>query len=201
MEAPYTHNRDPFDYGVPIREESIGELQDAVSQYLPVFFKRAYRYVGNPHDAEDAVQDALLSAWKHLDQFKGTAKMTTWLTSIVTNSALGKLRRKPRHPHISVDERIGHEKELCVSDILADTRSNPEIECIRSELHGHIMESLTKLSAAQRQVIQMRDLEGLTTSEVAKTLGLSEVAVKAQVSRARSKLRQLTPGSRQEKFV
>jgi L-glyceraldehyde 3-phosphate reductase len=56
--------------------------------------------VGDPHDAEDAVQDALLSAYKHLDQFKRTAKMTTWLTSIVTNSALSQLRRRPRHPHI-----------------------------------------------------------------------------------------------------
>jgi RNA polymerase sigma-70 factor (ECF subfamily) len=201
MEAPHTHNREPFDHSVQIREESVEGLQDAVSRHLPVFFKRAYRYVGNPHDAEDAVQDALLSAYKHLDQFKGTAKMTTWLTSIVTNSALGQLRRRPRHPHISVDERIGHEQDLCVSDILADTRSSPESECIRSELHGRIVESLTKLSPSMRKVIQMRDLDGLTTSEVAKTLGLSEGTVKAQVSRARSKLRQLVPGSRQEKFA
>jgi RNA polymerase sigma-70 factor (ECF subfamily) len=53
----------------------------------------AYRYVGGPHDAEDAVQDSLLSEHKHLDQFKATAKMTTWLTAIVTNSALTKLRK------------------------------------------------------------------------------------------------------------
>ena len=196
MEAPHVHNRDPFDHAVSIREESLTELQDTVSRHLPVFFKRAYRYVGNPHDAEDAVQDALLSAWKHLDQFKGTAKMTTWLTTIVTNSALTQLRRRPRHPHISVDERVGHEQEPSISETLADTRSNAESECIRSELHGHIMESLRKLSPAMREVIQMRDLDGLTTSEVAKSLGLSEGTVKSQVSRARSKLRQIIPGSR-----
>src|ERR1700684_2972770 len=82
-------------------ERSMEEFQDAVSQHLPMLHKRAYRYLGNSHDAEDAVQDALLSAYKHLDQFKGNARMTTWLTSIVTNSALTKLRRRRQRPHFS----------------------------------------------------------------------------------------------------
>jgi Sigma-70 region 2 len=84
-----------------ICEQHATQLQDAVSRYLPALYRRAYRYVEDPHDAEDAVQDALLSAYKHLDQFKGTAKMTTWLTTIVTNSALTQLRRRSRHPHAS----------------------------------------------------------------------------------------------------
>ncbi len=201
MEARLTHNRDQYDPVVQFREESLGELQDAVSRSLSIFYKRAYRYVGDPHDAEDAVQDALLSACKHLDQFKGTAKMTTWLTSIVKNSALTQLRRRPRHPHISVDEGIGHDQDHCVSDTLADIRPNPEGECIRSELHGHILQVLTELSPAMRRVIQMRDLDGLTTSEVANILGLSEGTVKSQVSRARSKLRQLMHGIKKEKFA
>src|SRR6202789_4716494 len=87
-------------------ERNMGELQDAVARCLPLFYRRAYRYLGNSHDAEDAVQDALLSAYKHLDQFQGSAKMTTWLTSIVTNSALTQLRRRPRHSHTSLDEPL-----------------------------------------------------------------------------------------------
>ena len=81
METRPSHVRDEHHPAVQIREESIGELQDAVSRNLSSFFKRAYRYVGDPHDAEDAMQDALLSAYKHLDQFKGTARMTTCLPS------------------------------------------------------------------------------------------------------------------------
>ena len=103
METRPSHVRDEHHPAVQIREESIGELQDAVSRNLSSFFKRAYRYVGDPHDAEDAMQDALLSAYKHLDQFKGTARMTTWLTSIASNGELAQrvrcsLKSKPEIP-------------------------------------------------------------------------------------------------------
>ncbi len=80
---------------VHIREKQTRELQDVLSRHLPLFYGRAYRHLGNAADAEDAVQDALLSAYKHLDQFKGQAQMSTWLTAIVTNCARMYLRRRP----------------------------------------------------------------------------------------------------------
>jgi len=167
------------------------QFQDAVSRYLPSLYRRAYRFVGDPHDAEDAVQDALLSAYKHLDQFKGRAKMTTWLTSIVTNCALTQLRRRPRHPHVSLHERLDEEQDYCVSDRLADAKPSPETECIGSELHAYLMQSMAELSPSLRRVIQLRGLEGMTTGEAADILGVSHGTVKAQVSRARSKLKRL----------
>ena len=170
-------------------ERNSEQLQDAVSRYLPLFHRRAYRYLGNSHDAEDAVQDALLSAYKHLDQFKGSAKMTTWLTSIVTNSALTKLRRKPRQPHFSLDEPSAQDQNHCVSDRLVDVRPSPEDECAMSELHGHLMRFVGELSPTLRKAIQLRDFDGLTTSEAADILGVPEGTVKAQVSRARSQLK------------
>jgi RNA polymerase sigma-70 factor (ECF subfamily) len=88
MQALRSHTERERDSVPQIRELASTKLHDAVSQYLPAFYRRAFRYVGDPHDAEDAVQDALLSACRHLNQFKGTAKMTTWLTATVTNSAL-----------------------------------------------------------------------------------------------------------------
>jgi RNA polymerase sigma-70 factor (ECF subfamily) len=194
MEARQSHIRSEHDLAVQIREENLRELQDAVSRNLSFFYKRAFRYVGDPHDAEDAVQDALLSAYRHLDQFKGTAKMTTWLTTIVTNSALTQLRKRPRYPHISVDERIGPEQDRCVSDTLADSKPNPESEYIRSEMHGHFLQFVTELSPSLRKAIELRDLDELTTSEAASILGVAEGTVKAQVSRARSKLKQLLRG-------
>jgi RNA polymerase sigma-70 factor (ECF subfamily) len=191
MQAQQSQIEDEQSQAVRIREDSTGELQDVVSRYLPSFYRRAYRYVGDPHDAEDAVQDALLSAYKHLHQFKGKAKMTTWLTSIVTNSALTQLRRRPRQPHLSLDERLDEEQDYCVSDRLADVRPSPEGECIKSELHGYLMHFVTELSPSLRKAIQLRDLDGLTTSEAAQILGVPEGTVKARVSRARSKLKQL----------
>jgi RNA polymerase sigma-70 factor, ECF subfamily len=134
QERTVVHGRSSSTAAVQILQAEFGELQEAVSRYLPALYRRAYRYVGDAHDAEDAVQDALLSAYKHLDQFKATAKMTTWLTTIVTNSALSQLRRRPRQPQVSLDERSGEDQDYCLSDKLTDARPSPEGECIRSEM-------------------------------------------------------------------
>lgn len=175
-----------------VREHDLGRLQDVVSRHLPSFYRVAYRYVGDPHDAEDVVQDALLSACRHLDQFKGKAKLTTWLTSIVANSALTNLRkRRRRHLHISLDERLADEQDFCVSDILADVRPSPEDENLQSELLGRLMQFVTELSPSLRTAIQLRDFDGLNTNEIAHVLGLPHGTVKSQVSRARSTLKQL----------
>src|SRR5438309_3058582 len=117
--------------------ESAGqEMEDVLSRRLPSFYRSAYRFLGNAADAEDAVQDALLSAYKHLDQFRGQAKMSTWLTAIVSNSARMQLRRLPRKIHISLDEPIGEDQEYSMSEQLADRGPSPEDECRNSELHA-----------------------------------------------------------------
>lgn len=174
-----------------ILEQDTGKLEEAVSRYMPVLYRTAYRYVGDPHDAEDAVQDALLSAFKHLGQFKGNARMTTWLTSIVTNSALTKLRRRPRHPHFSLDEQMADEGGYFLSDTLADTTPGPESQCIKSEMHRNLMQSVKELAPLLRKAVQLHDLDGLPTKEVANILGVPDGTVKARVSRGRSKLKQL----------
>jgi RNA polymerase sigma-70 factor (ECF subfamily) len=191
MEMRLEHIRGEDNPILPTHESRIEELEDAVSRNLPVLYRRAYRYMGDPHDAEDAVQDAFLSAFRHLNQFKGTAKMTTWLTSIVTNSALTQLRRRPHHAHLSIEEEIGDQRDHSIADVLRDRRPTPEAECIESDLRTHLTQLVTELSPALRRVIQLRDLDGLTTSEAARLLGLSNTTVKAQVSRARSKLKRL----------
>jgi RNA polymerase sigma-70 factor, ECF subfamily len=176
---------------VRTHEKETQEMQDILSRCLPSFYRRAYRYLGNSADAEDAVQDALLAAYAHLDQFKGQSKMSTWLTTIVTNSALTQLRRRPRQMHTSLDEQIGEEPGYSASELLADRRPSPEDECIKSDLYGHLMHFLKELPPASRYAFQLRDLDGLTTSEAAQILGVADVTVKAHVSRARAKLRRL----------
>src|SRR5580700_6077919 len=93
------------------------EMAAALSRNLSSFHRRALRYLGNVADAEDAVQDALLSAYKHLDQFRGQAKMSTWLMAIVINSARVHLRKRPRQAHISLDEDLGPEN-VALSELL-----------------------------------------------------------------------------------
>src|SRR3981189_1133741 len=128
-----------------IVEKETLEMQAFPPCCLPAFYRRAYPCLGNAGDAEDAVQDALLSACRHLGQFKGQAKMSTWLTTIVINSALTQLRRRPRHVHTSLDEPLGEEPGYCVSERLADQRPSPEDECIKSDLYEHLMQFVEEL--------------------------------------------------------
>lgn len=179
--------------GLAIRpgEEQILEFHDVLSRQMPSFHRRAFRYLGNPADAEDAVQDALLSAYKHLDQFRGQAQISTWLTTIVTNSALMQLRRRPRVANVSLDEPIGEDQEYTVSDVLAHHGPTPEDECQSSELSARLRELLPQLSAPLRKTFELRELQGLTTSETARHLGVADGTVKAQLARARAKLTKL----------
>jgi RNA polymerase sigma factor (sigma-70 family) len=82
----------------------IREMDVLLLRYGPRFYRSAFRSLGNAADAEDAVQDAMLSAYKHLSQFRRQARISTWLTAIVINSARIQLRRRLRQPHISLDE-------------------------------------------------------------------------------------------------
>jgi RNA polymerase sigma-70 factor, ECF subfamily len=173
---------------IPGPEKEARELQDVFSRYLPLLHRTAHRYLGNPSDAEDAVQDALLSAYKHLDQFRGQAQMSTWLVAIVTNCARMQLRRRPRQIHVSLNEQFGDEQGYTLSDRLADSGPSPEEEYRRAELHDRLLQFAEELSPPLRKAFQLRDLDGLTTSEAAESLGLVEGTVKAQLARARAKL-------------
>ena len=175
---------------VCIFEKEIQEMQDVLARSMPSFYRRAYRYLGNSADAEDAVQDALLSACRHLGQFKGQSKMSTWLTTIVINAALTKLRRRRGQIHIPLDERLGDEEQgSSLSERLADGKPSPEVEYIKWEMLAHITQYVTELPPSLRRAFQLRELDGKTISEAAHILGVSHVTVKAQVSRARAKLR------------
>jgi RNA polymerase sigma-70 factor (ECF subfamily) len=174
-----------------IRGNGVRELQDVLSRYRPRFYRRACRQLGNEADAEDAVQEAMLAAYVHLDQFKGQAQMSTWLTSIVTNCARMQLRRRPRQPHVSLDEPSGEDREYCLSDRLADSGLNPEDECRNSELRRRLLRSVAQLAPSLRRAFELRDLDGHTVREAAHTLGVAEGTVKAQLSRARATLTRL----------
>jgi RNA polymerase sigma-70 factor (ECF subfamily) len=172
-------------------EEQSRELQDAVLRSMSSFRRNAFRYLSNVADAEDAVQDALLSAYKHIDQFRGQAQMSTWLTAIVANCSRMQLRKRPRAIHLSLDEPVGDEQEYSLSEMLADNSPSPEEQFRQSELRSYLLHFVEQLSPALQTAYQMRELEGLSISETAQILGLAEGTVKAQLARARAKLTKL----------
>jgi RNA polymerase sigma-70 factor (ECF subfamily) len=101
------------------------------------------------------------------------------------------LRRRPRCEQLSLDERFGDEETYSLADRLAGQGPSPEDESRFSELHRNILRFMAHLSPPLRNAFQLRELDGLSTSEAAQVLGVAQGTVKAQLARARAKLRKL----------
>ena len=172
-------------------EGAAQQLKQILASGLPPLYKVAYRILGNAADAEDALQDALLAAYTHLDQFRGQAQISTWVTTIVLNCARLQLRRRPRHIHMSIDESSEELQPVSVSERLADNRPNPEDQCRESELRERLTHFHQQLSPTLRRTFQLRDVEGLSIRETAQILGVPRGTVKAQSARARKRLKEL----------
>jgi len=171
----------------PVVSETFGHI---LSSGLPSLYRGAYRLLGNAADAEDAVQDALLAAYTHLDQFRGHSKMSTWLVAIVHNAARMQLRRRLRHIHVPLDEPIGEVEEFSALQRLADRRPSPEDDYRSTELSRRLTHFQSQLTPTLRNTFQLRDIDGLSIREVARILGVPLGTVKARSARARKKLRQ-----------
>jgi RNA polymerase sigma-70 factor (ECF subfamily) len=167
------------------------EIDDALLRYWPSFYRTAFRYLGNAADAEDAVQDALLLAYKHLSQFRREARISTWVMTIVTNSARMQLRRRPRQPHVPLDQQHPEQADNSLWERLPDRGPSPEEESRKAELVRYVLQLVRQLSPTLRRTFQLRHLDGLSIRETADALGVAEGTVKAQLARARAKLRLL----------
>jgi RNA polymerase sigma-70 factor, ECF subfamily len=167
------------------------QLELIMTSGLPPLYRRAYRILGNTADAEDAVQDALLAAYTHLDQFRGQSQISTWLMAIVLNCARLQLRRRAKRVQVSLDESTGGPESVSVSERLADRRPNPEDEYRESELSTRLTHLHSQLSPTLRRTFLLRDVDGLSIREAARILGVPTGTVKAQSARARKRLKEL----------
>lgn len=165
------------------------ELEFLVAHDLSRFYWKAYQWLGNPHDAEDAVQDALLSAYQHLSDFQGRSRLSTWLTSIVINSARLQLRRK-RLSKAFVDPQFYIEDDLIrLAETMPDDRPGPHEIAADAEMRDMIGELIQHLSPPLRKTLLLYYVNGMTLSEVAGVLDIPVGTVKARISRAKSRLK------------
>ena len=174
-----------------VEKRAARQFEQILTNSLTPLYRRAHCILGNSADAEDAVQDALLAAYTHLNQFKGQAQISTWLTTIVLNCARMQLRRRPRHVYVSLEESSAELQPLSISDRLSDHRPNPEDESIKFEISDRLNHLHRQLSPTLRTAFQLRDIEGLSVRETARILGVPTGTVKAQSSRARKRLKEL----------
>jgi RNA polymerase sigma-70 factor (ECF subfamily) len=142
---------------------------------------RAVRSILRDEDeAEDAMQQAYLSAFVHLRDFAGGARFSTWLTRIALNEALGRLRR--HRPLVALDV-VREEPSMP-----PDPPPTPEGDAARRELGALLERAIDGLPEIYRTVVMLRDVEGMSTGEAADALGIAEEAVKTRLHRARAML-------------
>lgn len=155
-------------------------------RYNQRLYRAALAILGNEGEAEDVLQDAYVRAYQHLRQFAGRAQFSTWLTRIAVHEALA--RAKKRNRAVSLDEPITPGGDPLMSTFAATT-PNPEQQVSQAEL-GHVLETaILAIPEKYRAVLMLRDVENMSTAEVANTLGLTEENVKVRLHRARALVR------------
>jgi RNA polymerase sigma-70 factor, ECF subfamily len=150
-------------------------------------YQTALRVLGNPEDAEEALQEGLLSAYRNLPRFERRSQFSTWLTRIVINAALMRRRSKRSRPAVSLDDIVA-EGALPLAERFADESPNPEQLYAGTELFERVSKKLGEISPLLRSAFWLREIEGLSAEEAAQVLGVSRNTLKARLWRARQEL-------------
>ena len=149
-------------------------------------YNLALKMVGNPDDAFDITQDAFLRAYNSLSGFHGDSKLSVWLYRLTSNICIDFLRKKKRRNEISLTVQDDDEEDQLLQ--IPDERFSPETEVERAEQREAIRTGLMQLPENDRQILVLRELNGLSYEEIAETLDLELGTVKSKLFRARKKL-------------
>ena len=141
----------------------------------------AIRVMRRPEDAADALQDAMISAFRRAGDFRGDAAVTTWLHRIVLNACFDRLRRIAARPSEALPDDIDRSIDFAAND-------DPEAAAISAELADEVTEALGRIGADQRAALVLVDLEGYSMDQAARILGCAPGTVKSRCSRGRAKL-------------
>ena len=156
-----------------------------VRSYQRLAYNVAYRVLGDGECAADATQDAFLSAYRAIGQFRG-GSFKAWILRIVTNECYDQLRKRQRRPEDSLDDLL---VEPDHSPTLTDGHELPEDYALRQELGGAIQKGLMMLPAEQRTVVVLADIQGYSYDEIAKIMNVAVGTVKSRLNRGRMRLR------------
>jgi RNA polymerase sigma-70 factor (ECF subfamily) len=155
---------------------------EIVDRYKTRLMRLAQSVVHNEDDAFDVLQEALIKAYRGLESFRGTSAVYTWLYRIVMNQAIDFVRRRPSVPIESTSDMLRE---------LPDTRgmAEPDKEALNSELRETIFAAIDELPRKHREVILLREVEGLSYKEIAEVVGCNEGTVMSRIYYARERLR------------
>lgn len=160
-------------------------FEELVRTYEKKVYHLALRMCGNQEDAYEVAQEAFLSAWRGMKFFRGDSSFSTWLYRLTSNAAIDFMRRERRQ---NAPENLSLDDEETYAEP-ADTAPSPHQQAEKAELRQALIDGLRTLSAEHRQVLLLRELQGLTYEEIAQSLELDLGTVKSRIARAREKLR------------
>jgi len=158
------------------------EFEQVVAEYADRLYSIALRITASPPDAEDAVQEAFVSAYHHLGDYRGEAKPATWLYRITVNAALRRVRARPPHEYLDILTET--------SEPLDDWATRVRDPALAAELRDQLERALQELASDLRAAVILRDVECLSAREAAAALDIGEAALKSRLHRARVLLRQ-----------
>ena len=147
-------------------------------------YRAARAIIKDEREAEDVMQQAYVNAYAHLRQFDGRAKFSTWLTKIAVYEAIARARRQRRYQPLDADDLTTLETFMPAS-----SAPDPERQAFARELGALLEAAVDRLPDGSREAFMLREVEGLSTSETAEVLGVTDDVVKTRLSRARAALR------------
>jgi len=153
-------------------------------------FRVARAILKDDAEAEDALQDAYLDAYRHMDDFRGDAQLSTWLTRIVVNQSLMRLRRQKRERVIVPFDRGERQDQGQEVDVPDEKAEPPSSAAMRAEVRRLLEQRIDQLPVAFRTVFVMREVEDMTVEETADCLGIPPATVRTRLFRARALLRE-----------
>ena len=161
-------------------------FETLVLEYEKNLYNIALRMTGNSEDAADMTQEAFIKAYNSLQSFRGDSKFSVWLYRIVSNVCLDFLRSKNRRPTVSlsVEDDDGEDAQLDV----ADESQSPELLLDRKLTRDSVRRGLDSLPPDYRQILLLREIQGLSYDEIAQALSLEVGTVKSRIFRARKRL-------------
>ncbi len=165
-------------------------FNEIVRLYHPALFRLANRLLRNADDAQEVVQESFLAAYEGMAKFKGQSQLRTWLMSITYNKAVDRLKKVIRDNwYIAGDlEKADLWENVDSVTKFTDWRGNPEQNFETAEIRETLEKALSKVPAESKAVFELRDVQGLTSKEVADALGIGEGAVRVRLHRVRQYL-------------
>lgn len=168
----------------------IASFEMLIEKYQLKAYNIAFRLMGNEEDAKDALQEALLKAYKSLNKFRGDSQFYTWLYRIVHNACHDALKKRNRSKNVTSLTNYLNKEDGETRDIEDESVKIDEI--IENKEKGkEILIALGKLSDAHKDILVLRDVQGFSYDEIATMLECTEGTVKSRLSRARIKLKDI----------